>query len=225
MTKIKKPHYPYRGNIRALTQQEVGGLLEQLRSSAPPNVALAAWTQYETASRIREVLHLTTSNVLANGVFVARLKGSNDTHISVSSLLLTTLQELAARTKPQGYLFKGNSTCRQKRKDGTPFPCKGGHLAPATIFRYVQKAGRAVGIDISLCRTHVMRHSGITHVAEVNEGEPLNVTLRRLSEFSGHKNLEHLLHYLSNPREDRAYENRRATAFAAVTAPHAPHRK
>ena len=65
-----KPHYPYPGSIRSITQAQVGALLAELRRTAPRLVWAAAWTQYEVAGRVSEVIHLTPADVSTRYVYV-----------------------------------------------------------------------------------------------------------------------------------------------------------
>ena len=209
-----KPHYPYPGSIRSITQAQVGALLAELRRAAPRLVWVAAWTQYEVAGRVSEVIHLTPADVSTRYVYVRRLKGSNSTRVNVSVELLAEIRRVLEENASanSAYVFEGRSACKDGKK------CKGRHISAQTIFRYVQTAGRAIGLDVGLCKTHVLRHSAITHSAEISKGEPINKTLRRLAEFSGHKDVSHLLHYLTNPEEEAAFIEQRSVAFGAITA-------
>lgn len=207
--------HPYPGNVKAITQEQVGQLLGELRASAPRIVHLAVWTQYEIAGRVREAVHLTAKDLDGDYLNVRRLKKSNPSRIRISAELRQELIVLMvdARIARRGnlYLFQGGATCHLGK-----LPCAGGHVGVDVVFRYVQAAGRAIGLDPGLCKTHVLRHSAITHAAELCQGEPINVTLGRLRAFSGHKNLSHLLGYLSDTRDQAEFQRRKAEAFGAT---------
>ena len=150
-----------------LSQQEVAAILDAL-TNLKHRAILA--TVYAAGLRVSEVVALRVSDIDSQRMMlrIEQGKGRKDRYGMLSERLLTVLREYWKSTRPQDWLFPGQTPPR--------------HLTRSSVERVFHKAREAAGITKKVS-VHTLRHSFATHLLESG------VNLRKIQILLGHTSL------------------------------------
>ncbi len=150
-----------------LSQQEVAAILDAL-TNLKHRAILA--TVYAAGLRVSEVVALRVSDIDSQRMMlrIEQGKGRKDRYVMLSERLLTVLREYWKTTRPQDWLFPGQTPPR--------------HLTRSSVELVFHKAREAAGITKKVS-VHTLRHSFATHLLESG------VNLRKIQILLGHTSL------------------------------------
>jgi site-specific recombinase XerD len=157
-----------------LSQEEVTRLID---SAANLTHRAMLMTLYSTGLRRAELVRLKVTDIDSQRmvIHVRQGKGSKDRDVPLSPKLLDTLREYWRRTRPQTYLFPGQS-------GDAPLTTK-------AVWHACHNAVDRAGIQKKIS-PHSLRHSYATHLLESG------ADLRTIQLLLGHADIKHTIVYL-----------------------------
>jgi site-specific recombinase XerD len=175
-----------------LTAEELEDLLKTaLKGRYGVRDALMISLAYHHCMRVSEVIELRLADVENGRIRIDRKKGSNKTdqplHSSVGKPWLDE-KKLLSR-----YLAWRKS--HRNAASDRLFLGQKGHLSRQQVYNIVHDAAVAAGISKSKARTHILKHSGISHL--VQRGMPLI----HVRDYAGHKDFRSTLFYAGLSQE------------------------
>ncbi|NLN91540.1 MAG: site-specific tyrosine recombinase XerD [candidate division WS1 bacterium] len=163
---------------KALTLDEVKALLAapgEANDLGLRDTALLTM-MYSTGLRVSELCGLDVGDVDTQSGFVRCLgKGSKERMVPIGRVALERCSRwlLGAR----------ESLLRDRRQPALFVSRRGGRLSRSGVFRIVQRAAMAAGLDCRRLSPHTLRHSFATHLLEGGAG------LRDIQEMLGHSSI------------------------------------
>jgi len=169
-----------------LTEQELEDLLKKaLDGRYGVRDALLISLAYHHCMRVSEVIELKLSDIEDGRIRVNRKKGS----VSNEQPLQSAVGEPWLDEKK---LLNRYLTWRKTHRNAASdrlFVGQKGHLTRQQVYNIVHNAAVAAGIPTKKCRTHILKHSGISHL--VQRGMPL----LHVRDYAGHKDFRSTLFY------------------------------
>jgi type 1 fimbriae regulatory protein FimB len=169
-----------------LTEQELEDLLKKaLEGRYGVRDALIISLAYHHCMRVSEVIELKLCDVENGRIRINRKKGSNSNEQPLQS----------AVGKPwldEKKLLNRYLAWRKNHRNAASdllFVGQEGHLTRQQVYNIVHDAAIAAGIVASKARTHILKHSGISHL--VQRGMPLI----HVRDYAGHKDFRSTLFY------------------------------
>ncbi len=198
---------------------ELKRLVAAARRVGPPWLHVFIRLQFETGSRVTEVLHLSSANVHwpTGTVSVRRLKSkAKKPRIIRRRLSNALLQDLKNLPGKQPF-FVGRGRCGNKTRPGAAKVCPGNHLSASYVYRIFVVACRAAGVHEGLWKTHTLRHSALSQEAQRYKDEGSFAQEKAVESLGGHVSKESMKHYLHiDPERQQELETERLTEMETL---------